>query len=205
MIHLTVKSLMRRYGSNVVFSDLSFETGPAVLGIAGRNGSGKSTLLKCISGLLKPSSGTIAWKLNGNPVPKNTLRHNLGYAAPYISLYEELTVYENLKFILDIRKSKEFHTIDKNLSELECMAFRNNLYGSLSTGQQQRVRLAAALIHQPEILLLDEPGTNLDKYGRKNVADIADAYRNHSKLLILASNASHELDLCDSIIDLNST
>lgn len=204
MIRLTVNSLQKNYGRNVVFNGLSFERNTSILGIAGHNGSGKSTLLKCLACILKPTSGTVRWEQAKKDIPSTDLKKKIGYAAPYINLYEELTVKENLEFILDVRTSPYHTHIPSTLAKLDCTSYSNSLFSSLSTGQQQRVRLAAAIIHQPTILFLDEPGSNLDEKGRDNVATIVQSFRQSKRFLILASNATEELDLCDHIIDLNS-
>jgi len=132
------------------------------------------------------------------------LKKRLGYAAPYISLYEELTVTENLSFLFDVRNENDRGQIDDVLQRTGANPFKNSLFGSLSTGQQQRARIAAAIVHQPDILFLDEPGSNLDEKGRVVVNDLVNEFRNRKRLLILASNQTYELDLCDSIIDLNN-
>lgn len=204
MARVEAHQLSKSYGKHPVFSDLSFTAASSVVGIAGRNGAGKSTLLKCIAGLLKPTSGQIIW-MNGenDKMTQVELKKRLGYAAPYISLYEELTVTENLSFLFDVRNEKNRGQIGEVLQRTGASPFKDSLFGSLSTGQQQRARIAAAIVHQPDILFLDEPGSNLDKKGRAVIDDLVNEFRHQEKLLILASNQSYELDLCESIIDLN--
>lgn len=204
MIQLNVTSLSKQFGTNRVFTGLTFQAGSTVLGVAGSNGSGKSTLLKCISGLMKPSGGTVEWMINKKKVSLFSIKKLLGYAAPYIQLYEELTVTENLRFITEIRENSINGPIDDLLAELGAEAFAGSHFGSLSTGQQQRVKLAAALIHKPRILILDEPGSNLDKKGQQIIKSIISRFRDNDDLVILASNQKHELDLCDRIIELQS-
>jgi len=205
MARVEAHQLSKSYGKHTVFKDLSFAAASSVVGIAGRNGAGKSTLLKCIAGLLKPTSGMVTW-VNGNEyeMTQEELKKRLGYAAPYISLYEELTVTENLSFLFDVRNENDRGQIDDVLQRTGANPFKNSLFGSLSTGQQQRARIAAAIVHQPDILFLDEPGSNLDEKGRVVVNDLVNEFRNRKRLLILASNQTYELDLCDSIIDLNN-
>lgn len=206
MIHLTVSSLYKNYGSVAALSGISFQATSDIIGISGHNGSGKSTLLKCLAGLLRPSRGEVTWQMDGTVHKKENLLRNLGFSAPYISLYEELTVVENLQFISDIRGSKQTRPIEELLTMFECQPFRDSLFSSLSTGQQQRARLAAATLHDPPILLLDEPGSNLDQQGRDMVKTITSHYRNQkNRMLIIASNQKEELDLCNQIIDLNKS
>lgn len=200
---LQVKRLRKTFGPHTVFSDLTFEYSGNRLGIAGSNGSGKSTLLRCLAGLLSPTEGEINWLERNEIISAQTVNQSMGYAAPYINLYDELTVIENLQFLSDIRR--HFDTtgnikrwIDKSgLSSLE-----NQPYGTLSTGQQQRLRIAAALFHQPNILLLDEPGSNLDEAGRNLINEIANLYQDPQHLLIIASNDPRELEVCQQIFSI---
>ena len=204
MARVEAHQLSKSYGKHTVFKDLSFTAASSVVGIAGRNGAGKSTLLKCIAGLLKPTAGKVSWvNSKDNEIALEQLKKRLGFAAPYISLYEVLTVTENLTFLFDVRNEKDRGQIDEVLHRTGANPFKNSLFGSLSTGQQQRARIAAAIVHQPEILFLDEPGSNLDAKGRAIVDGLVNEFRSQNKLLILASNQTYELDLCDSIIDLN--
>lgn len=204
MIELNVTKLTKKFGSKPVLTDVSFSCSSTVLGISGSNGSGKSTLLKCISGLIKQSSGTVTWKINGSEIPKTDLKNHLGYAAPYVQYYEELSVMENLQFILDLNSHRKLNSPEHLLERFDIKKLSQNLYGELSTGQQQRVKLAGALIHQPEILILDEPGSNLDKKGRSAVEDIVSTERENGHMIILASNQAYELDLCDKTVHLTS-
>ncbi len=200
MITLSVKQLKKSFGPNIVFSDVSFEHQSSALGIAGSNGSGKSTFLKCLGGLLAPNTGEIAWEDNGTTIKKTVLKQKLGYAAPYINLYNELSCRENLLFISKMRhQSDSVKTIDLWISKVGLKQALDQPFGKLSTGQQQRLRLASALFYDPDILLLDEPGSNLDKSGRMLVSEIVEAFDTPEKLLIIASNNPDELSLCDQV------
>jgi ABC-type multidrug transport system ATPase subunit len=203
MVQLSADNLQKRFGSKTVLPGLSFSYPAMVLGIAGQNGSGKSTLLRCITGLLKPNGGRVEWHINGTVTEPRGVKPHLGYAAPYIQLYEELTVFENIRFLCDLSSKPVHADIAEHLEEYEAAKLTNQPYGRLSTGQQQRVRLAAATIRNPGILVLDEPGSNLDRPGKELVARVVNRYRSEGKMVILASNQQDELDLCDEILDLN--
>ncbi|SMO76246.1 ABC transporter ATP-binding protein [Fodinibius sediminis] len=200
MITLQVKRLKKSFGPKNIFRDLTLEHSGSALGIAGSNGSGKSTLLKCLSGLLPPTGGTIYWIKGEEQLPPGKVRKRMGYAAPYINLYDELSSIENLQFLAKVRRQP---AADQQIKEwiqrvgLESAALQP--YGKLSTGQQQRLRLASALFHQPDILLLDEPGSNLDEAGQRLVTDIAADFQANDKLLVLASNSRQELALCEKV------
>lgn len=202
MILIQAHSLSKRYENNLVFKDLSFETVSPVVGIAGENGAGKSTLLKILAGLLKPASGFIQWKKDGLEWDYTEFKKSLGFLAPYVQLYEELTVYENLAFILKLRNQGCMDKIEGLLSSLDAIQFAHSRYASLSTGQQQRAKLAAALVYEPHVLMMDEPGSNLDAKGKKNVEEIVERYRSTDSMIVIASNLNYELDLCDQVIEL---
>lgn len=200
MISLHVHQISKKFGQNLVWQNISFVHKQGVLGIEGPNGSGKSTLLKCLAGLLAPSSGNITWKNNEQELDLNTIKQNIGYAAPYISLYRELSIMENLHFLSKLRKTPADQTLLKQLlKQVELDHVAERPYGNLSTGQQQRSRLAAALFNDPPILMLDEPGSNLDEQGRTVISDIVAQARNENKLVLLASNNKNELALCDRL------
>lgn len=203
MIKLSAESLDKRYGLNSVLKGLNFSFTTPVLGIAGSNGSGKSTLLKCLTGLLKPSSGTITWHINENSFNPTQIKPFLGYTAPYIELYEELTVYENLHFLCELQNKRNTFDIFTHLSLFDADKFSELSFGNLSTGQQQRVKLAAATIKDPNILILDEPGSNLDRDGKGLVENLIQRFRDRQNMVIIASNQDDELSLCDEILDLN--
>jgi len=203
MIILTAESLEKRYGQKLVISGLNFSFKTVVLGIAGSNGSGKSTLLKCLTGLVKPSSGTINWQYRGNNYLPKEIKPFVGFAAPYVQLYEELTVSENLQFLIELQNSAHHMDIDPLLDRFEARKLSDQPYGNLSTGQQQRVKLAAANIKNPPVLILDEPGANLDKDGKAIISALVNRYRDEGKMVIIASNQTDELNLCDEILNLN--
>lgn len=203
MIQLQADSLTKRYGKKSVLNGISFSYEGTVLGIAGANGSGKTTLLKCLTGLLKPSSGSVTWQIQGKIINRADLKSHLGYAAPYIQLYEELTVSENLQFLSDLGNHAGHSDLNELLKNFDADDFADSLYGNLSTGQQQRIKLAASAVKDPSILILDEPGSNLDEKGKKLVEDMVSGYAQKGKMIIIASNQTDELKLCNKIIDLN--
>lgn len=199
-IKLNVKNLGKHFGSNRVFRDISFSHTNGVLGIAGSNGSGKSTLLQCLTRLSRPTSGIIKWQKNEQNVDDHNIKKLLGYAAPYINLYEELSGRENLEFLLKLRNAANLSAAtEKALSKTDMLDIANQPFGKLSTGQQQRMRLAAAIVHQPEILLLDEPGSNLDENGRMLIESLVAEFKEADKLGIIASNNPDELALCNRV------
>lgn len=203
MIELQAAQISKKYNQKSIFKELSFSFREGVLGIAGANGSGKSTLMKCLAYLLRPTSGSVIWTKNGQVLKQAEFKQLAGYAAPYIGLYAELTVYENLKFLLEVGGFPAKKTdIEAIIARMQITRLQEQFYGSLSTGQQQRLKLAAALIRNPDILLLDEPGSNLDAKGHDLVKNVIEQARTDGKLVILASNDPNEIILCDKVIEL---
>ncbi len=177
---------------------------PGVHGIAGPNGSGKSTLMKCLSGLIRPDRGQVVWKLGDRKLDRNELTTRLGFSAPYVRLYEQFNCRENLMFILELTgRSRDAGDIEAVMESVGLAGKEEQFYGRLSSGQQQRLRLAAAGIKSPDFLLLDEPGTNLDKAGFYLLRQFVELHRNRGVLVLIASNETRELDLCSSVTDIS--
>lgn len=204
MIEVQAKKVSKNYGRKRVLNEIHFHFQSAVIGIAGANGSGKSTLLKILSGLLKPTSGSIHWNIDGSEHLPKDIHSRLGFAAPYVQLYEELTVEENVRFLIDLQKEPQIENINKLLSEFQLTELSQSLYGNLSTGQQQRAKLASAMIKQPDILMLDEPGSNLDTKGKELIKDLVQSMIEKNGMVIIASNQADELALCEKVINLNN-
>lgn len=205
MISLRVDKLSKKFNRNTIFHELSFEHHEGILGIAGANGSGKSTLMKCLAYLLRPNSGSIMWKQHEQLMNQSEVKSKIGYAAPYINLYAELSVLENLRFLIEAGGTSADDEHVLTLTEkMQISNLGDQLFGSLSTGQQQRVKLAAALVRNPDILMLDEPGSNLDEKGHLLVSDIVNKASEADKLVFLASNDPQEIDLCDNIVRLDN-
>jgi len=203
MISLSVSNLTRKYNRKIVLDNIQFEHFSGILGISGSNGSGKSTLMKCLAGLLRPNSGSINWKLKDEPLSQAELKNYTGFSAPYISLYEELTVLENLEFLAEVSHTNLNKTqIQELLSKTETTKLKDKLYKSLSTGQQQRVKLASSLVRNPKVLFWDEPGSNLDSDGHSLVKSILAEQKEKGALIFIASNDPNEIALCDSLISL---
>ena len=204
MISLSVSNLTKKYNRKTVLNNIQFQHDSGVLGISGSNGSGKSTLMKCLAGLLRPNSGEIKWKNNEQKLSMGELKKHIGFVAPYISLYEDLTVLENLTFLSEVSlQNHHDHFFQELLSKTETESLSNKLYKSLSTGQQQRVKLASSLIKEPNVLFWDEPGSNLDADGHTLVKNLLIELKKKGTLVVLASNDPNEIALCDEVLELS--
>lgn len=201
-IMLKAVNLTRKFDRKVIFENVNFELTPSsATAITGRNGSGKSTLIKIIANLLIQSSGELSLFDGGEKVKKENVFKYIGFVSPYLNLYDEFTGYENLKIISDIRGSGHGN-IDNVLKRVGLYNRRNDLLKIYSSGMKQRLKIAFAILHEPKIMLLDEPTSNLDLEGISVVDDIANEYK-RDRILIIATNDAHERSLCGNEINLN--
>jgi len=170
-IQLSFSGLRRRFGRLRVLDDVSGAAGSGeVLVVTGANGSGKSTLLRCLAGLLAPDSGEVEHREEGGePLAAAERRLRVGYVAPDLALYEELTAIENLDFFARLRRVPAVRG-GELLDHLSLPHGRRA--GALSSGMRQKLRWAWALLHRPRLLLLDEPFQNLDATGEAAVRDL---------------------------------
>lgn len=202
-LELRVAGIAKRFGGRGVFTDIDFECrfGESIC-IAGPNGSGKTTLLRIIAGLTSPTSGDIALSVDGVPVGSGGRRRYVGLVSAETNLYGELTARENLAFLC--RVSGNRLTVKRIDEALELVGLRErdgDLYGEYSSGMKQRLKLAAALITDPLLLLLDEPSSNLDDAGRVIVNRLMGRQKSRGALLF-ATNEQSEHRMGDRIVEL---
>lgn len=192
MWRLTLSELSHSFGSKAVFGPIRFDADITRLGIAGANGAGKSTLMRILAGMMDPASGSVAWTHRDQPVAAADIRHHLGFSAPYLGIYPELSVRENLEFVASLRGLGS-DAVGAASARLGMEPFMDQRAGACSSGQQQRLRLATAIVHSPSLLFLDEPGTNLDAAGFDTVAALV---RDWPGSVVVASNQPEELAWC---------
>ena len=182
---LELRDLVRGFGHVPVLAGVS-ATGRAgeVLLVTGRNGSGKSTLLRCVAGLLRPQAGTIRLREGGVELDAASRRRRVGYVAPDLAFYEPLTAAENLAFFCRLR-SVPRQRADELLARLGIPPSRPA--GALSSGMRQRLRWAWALLHQPRLLLLDEPFQNLDADGETALRALLDEHLAAGGMAVVAA------------------
>jgi heme exporter protein A len=197
-------NLKKVFNRRAIFEGISFVLQPQqTLLVTGPNGSGKSTLVKIISGVLTPTSGELEVTLDGrNGIP--ILHSLIGLVSPYLQMYDEFSPRENLQFALSVRgMSSSFIRIQSLLERLQLRGRIDDPVRTFSSGMKQRVKLAFALIHQPPILILDEPMANLDANGIDLVKGIMDEQRNQG-ILVVATNDTTDVDRFDFRVDLGS-
>ncbi len=171
-IAIESRNLTRRFGDIMAVDHLSLQVPRNIIyGFLGPNGSGKSTTIRLLCGLLMPSEGEVQVLNHRIPGDAEGLRHKIGYMTQRFSLYEDLSVLENLRFIARIYSlpaMEHRQRIDEALATYNLTAQAKQFAGTLSGGQKQRLALAAATLHRPELLFLDEPTSAVDPQSRRD-------------------------------------
>ena len=200
-----VRDVTRRFGAFVAADRVSFDVPRGqIFGFLGPNGSGKSTTIRMLAGLLAPTSGQVTG-FGGLDVARDTERwkQRLGYMSQKFSLYLDLTVEENLTFFGSIYglSRRPLHDRIRELSaRLKFESLLGHLTSALSTGQRQRVALAAALLHEPELLFLDEPTGGVDPKGRRMFWDLIYELTASRKMTVLVTtHYMDEAEQCDRL------
>jgi heme exporter protein A len=205
VISLELRDICKSFGARDVLSGISLKVDSGCLAVTGRNGSGKSTLLRIIAGLMSPSSGEVILAQEGEAVPMDARRDLIGLVAPDLTLYEELSALENLRFFARVRGIKRSDgQLRGILGKLGLKGREDDRLGSYSSGMRQRVKYAFAMLHDPEVLLLDEPSANLDEAGISAVDAVITEHRQRG-IVILATNDQHELRYGDKVLELGGS
>ncbi len=203
-IAIEAKGLTRKFGSFVAVDHVDFRIRRGeIFGFLGSNGCGKTTTMKMLTGLLPPSSGE-AW-LFGKPVNARdmSIRRNLGYMTQAFSLYDELTVRQNLLLyarLFQLPKDKIEGRVDEMLERFQLQGVADEFPDSLPLGIKQRMSLAAAVVHNPQILILDEPTSGVDPIARDGFWElIIGLSRNDRVTIFITTHFMNEAERCDRI------
>jgi len=170
-----------------------------IYGFLGPNGSGKTTTIRMLCGLLEPSEGHAIVLGRRVPGSAEALRHQIGYMTQRFSLYGDLTVEENLRFIgrvYSISEPERGRSIDGNCERYELDELRRQRAGTLSGGQRQRLALAAATLHEPELLLLDEPTSAVDPETRRHFWDSLYELAGGGTTILVSTHFMDEAERC---------
>lgn len=204
-MQVVAENISKKFNRRAVFKDISFTVNAGeVFGITGRNGSGKSTLLRIVGGLLTPSGGSMHYSSGGADLPHEKLYPYIGYVAPYLTLYEEFSAEENIALYARIRGLKQGANDTQALLErVGLPTDRKDPIRAYSSGMKQRMRLVFAILHNPPLLLLDEPISNLDAQGMATVYEIVADFRQRGTVII-ATNDAADIAQCDRSISVEA-
>jgi ABC-2 type transport system ATP-binding protein len=205
---IEVSALGRRFGDFVAVDNVDFAVSRGeIFGLLGPNGAGKSTIFRMLCGLLKPTAGTA--RVAGVDLLRApaTARERIGYMAQKFSLYGELSPKDNLSFFGRVyglaRKARET-AVERAMQRFELTSFADSPSGSLPLGVKQRLALAAALIHDPDILFLDEPTSGVDPLARRDFWRRIDALAVAGVTVLVTSHFMDEAEYCDRLAIINA-
>lgn len=190
------------YGQVIGLNDVSVEVGSGVTGLLGPNGAGKSTFLKLITGQLQPSKGAV--QVLGEPVWGNPgLFFRLGFCPEQDSFYERMTGLEWVTALTRLNGLSDTDATDaarRALDTVDLLDAANKKIGAYSKGMRQRVKLAQAVVHDPELLLLDEPLAGMDPIGRRKMIRLIKDWARAGKSVLVSSHILHEIEAMTSTI-----
>lgn len=198
---LKLNSVSKSFGDKKVLDDLSVTFNNGITGIAGSNGCGKTTALKIMTGLLAPDNGTIELDSENIDAQSSSWRAQIGYLPQTIGLYNRMTVYDFLDYMLALSavndKKTKTERIEYFTNELNLANYLKVPCGNLSGGVKQRVAIAQALIHDPKIVFLDEPTNNLDVEERERFHNFLNKIK-HDKIILYVGHILNELGVVSS-------
>jgi ABC-2 type transport system ATP-binding protein len=197
---IETQGLGRNFGALVAVKDVSLTVYRGeIFGVLGPNGAGKSTTIRMLCGILDPSSGT--GRVVGFELPRQAeqIKSRIGYMTQRFSLYEDLTVSENLRFyasIYGVPRAQRQERLDEAIDRAGLQGRRDQLAGTLSGGWKQRVALASATIHQPPLLFLDEPTAGVDPVSRRDFWDHIHLIASEGTTVLMTTHYMDEAERC---------
>ena len=198
---IRVRHLWHRYGNRDVLRDVTFDVGAGeIFGFIGPNGAGKTTTIRVMATLLEPMAGRV--EIDGIDVTLDPeeVRRIIGYMPDHAGVYDRITVREYLEFFADAFRVPAINVVDAVLELTDLGKLQDRLVAEMSKGMKQRLQLARILLHDPKVLILDEPASDLDPRARIEIRDLLLELRGLGKTILLSSHILTELaDVCTSI------
>lgn len=205
---IEIKSLTKKFGSSVVLDNINFSVKKGeILGFLGPNGAGKSTTMKIITSFWSPSEGTV--EIDGIDVSLDSIatRKKIGYLPENVPLYDDMKVFEYLKFVAEIRGIEKWeikNSIKKASEACGLGKVMKKPIEELSKGYRQRVGLAQAIIHNPDVLILDEPTTGLDPNQIMEIRDLIKKIGQEKTVIFSTHILGEASAVCDRVIIINN-
>lgn len=195
---IIIRNVCRSFGHKEVLHDISLEVKSSeIFGLLGPSGSGKTTLVKIIAGIDEATKGDV--HVLGVPMPKLGMLKRIGYMAQSDALYTELTAKENLEFfasLFGLRGARQKQRIEAVMTLVNLTEHLKRPIASYSGGMKRRLSLAIALLHEPEVLILDEPTVGIDPVLRKSIWDELDQLSKSGTTILVTTHVMDEADKC---------
>ncbi len=201
---IVVDGLVKRFGDFTAVDGVSFDVCKGeIFGFLGPNGSGKSTTIRMLCGLLTPTAGNASVAGLDVVTQARQIQSRIGYMSQKFSLYDDLTVMENLLFFAGVYKVKPDRVeqrIGAVLDLANLTADSNTLTGTLSVGYKQRLALASAVVHEPDVLFLDEPTSGVDPVSRRRFWDLIDSLARSGVTVLVTTHVMEEAEYCNRLV-----
>jgi ABC-type multidrug transport system ATPase subunit len=202
-LQIELQNISKKYANHYIIKDFSYQftTGNSYA-LLGSNGSGKSTLVRLLSGLYTPSKGKIVYTRDNKPLPVEQVFNYITLAAPWSDVIEDFTLRECISFQLKFKKPIQGITLSDILliSGLEHAA--DKFISQFSSGMKQRVRILLAVLVQSELLLLDEPTSNLDAAGKRWYLELIEKFSAGRMVVVASNHLEEEYSFCKQIVEL---
>jgi len=199
---VTAEHVSKWYGQVIGLNDVNVSVPPGVTGLLGPNGAGKSTFMKLITGQLRPSKGEV--KVLGEPIWRNPgLYFRIGFCPEQDAFYERMTGLEWVRALVRLNGLSDKEATEaatRALTSVDLMEAANKKIGAYSKGMRQRVKMAQALVHDPQLLILDEPLSGMDPLGRRKTIRLIRDWGRAGKSIIVSSHILHEIESMTSNI-----
>lgn len=205
---ITAKNLTKKFGHFTANDNLTFEVKKGeIFGFLGANGAGKTTAIRILCGLSSPTSGEV--EVAGFDIYRETekVKKNIGYMSQKFSLYEDLTILENIKFyagIYGISRKQRIAKQTELLQKLELEKVKNKLIGDLPLGWKQKLAFSVAIFHDPKIVFLDEPTGGVDPVTRRKFWDLIYEAAHHGITVFVTTHYMDEAEYCDRVSIMNA-
>jgi ABC-2 type transport system ATP-binding protein len=200
---ITVNKLTKRYGSFVAVDNITFDVSPGeIFGFLGANGAGKTTAMRMLCGLLTPTSGSATVAGYDIYRQRENIKQNIGYMSQKFSLYEDLTVLENIRFYGGIYGLSNKRLRDKSDELISFLSLQNeasHLVKELPMGWKQKLAFAVAIMHQPKIVFLDEPTAGVDPVARRQFWNLIYDASTQGITVFVTTHYMDEAEYCDRV------
>ena len=201
---LKIEKVNKRFGEKIAVNNISFEMSkPGVFGLLGTNGAGKTTTIRMMLGILKKDSGEITW--NGKSVERKNV--NFGYLPEERGIYPKTKIYEQLMYFAELKGMKKQDAskeIDYWMNRLKVEEYKNMQAEKLSKGNQQKIQFISAILHDPELIVLDEPFSGLDPVNTELLRDVILELVEKGKYIIMSSHQMTSIEeFCSDVVIIN--
>jgi len=201
---IATQACSKWYGQVLGISDLTWSVTEGVVGLLGPNGAGKSTLMKLMTGLIRPSRGTI--QIYGEPPHKSAgARRRIGYCPEHEGVYNDLTALEFVTFMAELSGvpgAKSRDAAAEAMAQMGMTKAQDRRLKGFSKGMRQRTKLASTIVHDPDVIVLDEPLTGVDPLARMAITDMIREFGKSGRIVVVSSHVLHEIEALTSEITL---